>query len=303
MLEEAGVEVTREAGVEVWGKCPGHEARTGHEDRSPSWSLNTDTLAHFCFSCGYKGTLSTLIFDMTGEVPEDLEGQIQVESFTHKVANIRRREEEPESVPKITEWALENMLTHVPKRMLDLRWLEPEAADYYEIRWDRDMKQWVLPIRDFRGNLLGAQYRQKGAVQTLPLGIKKSEMFFGFKQACEHRIVAITESPLDAVRLYQTGLPAFSTLGAFVSALQIEAIARQDFDCVVIALDNDDAGMRARESLVPALKKRGVHVKEFKYRGLRDDEGRKAKDPGDVPDDAALAAAIARSKSFGFPAK
>ena len=67
-----------------------HEQRTGKPDRHPSWSINQYTYSHFCFSCGYKGTLTSLIIDVTGEAPEDLEKTLAKEGFIRKMAEARQ---------------------------------------------------------------------------------------------------------------------------------------------------------------------------------------------------------------------
>ena len=53
-------------GIEVNGLCPMHKKRTGKEDHNPSWWINSETGAHICFSCGYKGNIYTLVADIKG---------------------------------------------------------------------------------------------------------------------------------------------------------------------------------------------------------------------------------------------
>ena len=48
-LERLGIEVVSTRGSEIQGYCPAHVERTGHEDRNPSWWINSDTGAHICF--------------------------------------------------------------------------------------------------------------------------------------------------------------------------------------------------------------------------------------------------------------
>jgi DNA primase len=49
---------------EITGLCPMHLERVGRQDNNPSWSINTETGVHHCFSCGYKGILLGLIADV-----------------------------------------------------------------------------------------------------------------------------------------------------------------------------------------------------------------------------------------------
>ncbi len=265
--------------------------------------MNSNTYAHFCFSCGYKGGLESLLRELTGEVPDDLRQDLMTQSFLHRAKTFReeRTDEVPagDDLPVLTEWSLANILRRVPRRMRELRKLTAEALDHYEVRWDVDSRQWVLPIRDRWGTLLGAQYRQKGSVATLPLGIKKSELLFGLAQAMPYDQAAVVESPLDAVRLWQVGVPAVSTLGAYVSKDQMSLMARM-FGSVIMALDNDDTGREASVNLEKGLRRRGCAPIPWNYKGLRDEDGRRVKDVGDVASDDDLLSAYHRTIGRGF---
>jgi DNA primase len=60
VLLSLGIE-TVQRNDELTGLCPMHLERTGREDSRPSWSMNAETGVHHCFSCGYKGTLVSLV--------------------------------------------------------------------------------------------------------------------------------------------------------------------------------------------------------------------------------------------------
>lgn len=304
LLAGAGVEITKETPKELWARCPMHFERTGRPDVHPSWSINKHTMQHHCFSCGYDGSLTGVLVDLTGSAPVDLEMEINEQSFHRTMAELYQDPKEllDDVIPQITEWTLMNVLGDVPDRMLNLRWLQRWAIDAYQVRWDRDTKQTVMPVRSPRGEILGAQYRQKGSVYTLPEGMSKSTTLFGYHQAIQSNYCAVVESPLDACRLYQIGVPAVSTLGAFASADQARLLAR-NFDHVFLALDNpaiDKAGAQGAEILTAQLRHYGIPAIMWDYTGLEDAEGRVAKDVGDVPDDQALIDAWDRTRRFGL---
>lgn len=296
-LEAAGVQGLRETSKELVGRCPGHLERTGHEDRKPSWSVNKTTYLHFCFSCGYKGTLSQLLYDLTGAAPVDLVDELRRQSFLSRIAVRESPEETLE--PVISEWAIDHLLDDVPQKLLEMRWLRREAISAYQVRWNRDTRQWILPIRDPAGNLLGAQYRQQGSVLTLPAGMAKSATVFGYDVVQPFDFAVLVESPLDAVRLFGLGIPAFATLGAWVSKEQVRLMARL-FSFVIVALDADKAGREATEVVRPMLKRQGCASIEWRYEGLVDVDGDPAKDVGDVPDDDSLLDAYDRTLRFGL---
>lgn len=302
ILSNAGIGPLRVSGDEVHAPCPMHAQRTGSEDHHPSWSINTTTFVHLCFSCGYKGTLNGLLLDVTGAAPEDLELRLNEQSFVRKMEKARQvipEEFESEIIEGLTEWELYNLLTDVPQRLLDFRHLMRSAIDAYEVRWSAETRQWVMPLRDPFGSLIGAQYRQKGSVLTLPDGVEKSITLFGFPQCREFDYCAIVESPLDAVRLFGLGIPAMSSLGAWVSQEQVLLLAR-NFTCVYLAMDDDKTGHKSIEILSPMLRRAGTCPIPWNYEGCYDDEGEPAKDPGDVADDDMLMASWQRTQRLGL---
>lgn len=297
ILSKAGIRPVRSAHGEVFALCPNPK----HDDHRPSWSINEQTGKHHCFSCGYSGSLTSLLLDVTGSAPEDLEKTLNTESFLRKMQDVRREPEQALApvIPTLTEWALANIMIDVPTRLLEFRHLQREAIDQYQVRWDSEQKRWVLPLRSPSGELLGAQYRQKGSVFTLPEGMEKSKTFFGFAQCCDSSFCALVESPLDAVRLAGLGIPALSSLGAWVSKDQIRILATH-FTRVYLAFDNDRAGRQSAEVVAPMLRRAGTAPLPWSYVGLVDGEGNPAKDPGDVADDSLLAASWHRTLRMGL---
>ena len=148
ILTDAGIERLHEGSKEIAGACPKHEERTGHPDHRPSWSINKFTYVHFCFSCGYKGNLTGLLVDLLGSAPVDLEIELKQQSFLRQMAKVREEPDEllEQVIPDLTDWTLRNILKSVPERLLKLRKLKRWAIDRYEVRWNHDTRQWVLPV-------------------------------------------------------------------------------------------------------------------------------------------------------------
>jgi hypothetical protein len=156
-----------------------------------------------------------------------------------------------------------------------------------------------MPIRSPAGALWGAQYRRVGSVMTRPTGIQKSQTLFGLSAISQYDEAVLVESPLDAVRLYGLGIPAVASLGAWVSDDQVQLLAR-NFGTVYLALDNDKAGRQGASFASQALRRRGAAVIPWSYTGMTDEDGRKAKDPGDAADDEMLWAAWQRTRRMGL---
>jgi DNA primase len=282
VLEELGVTVLRETGDELLGKCPMHLARTGKEDRHPSWSINTSTYLHHCFSCGYSGSLTSLYRDLVGEPPEELEWELSKQSVRaslDKSVPVEAPVVERDDLDTL-EW-MYSTYAPVPDRLLARRMVTRDAADFYGVRWDKEQKCWVFPVSDPDGRLMGFQYKAKGFFRNYPAGLEKARTLFGLFEMKAFSRITVVESPLDAIRLYGLGIPTLATMGAGVSAEQIKLLTL-NYRHVIAAMDNDDAGARANSYLANTLRRAGCVVMVFNYSGL--DAG----DPGDVKSNKAL---------------
>jgi DNA primase len=291
IVYDLGIEVLRETDEELWALCPGHFDRTGKPDHNPAWSVNRTTGAHHCFSCGYSGSLSDLYRDVSGTVPEDLEWELQKASVQAGLERVKKAE--VEEGPAINEWQL-NHFAEVPQRLLDRRRVTRGAVDAFGVRWDKDRRMWVLPIRTTEGVLVGYQFRQKGGFSNHPKGLEKSRYLFGISHQLNEPVMTITEAPLDAVRMAGLGIPCISTMGAWVDEKQAQVLSRH-YSMVVNALDNpavDAAGKQGSERLLRLLHGRGTVLLDFDYTGLT------GKDPGDEPDDSKLLDAWDRTVSL-----
>ena len=295
LLTELGVEGLHEKGDEVIGHCPLHEERTGSVDHKPSWSMNTEPpFVHYCFSCGYKGTIIGLFRDLGQEPPEDLRGQMLVVSLSNyrntAVVADRRRSMAHHPARPPAEEELDPTIIEVPKRLADRRKLVPDTLDRYEIRWSTQTKCWVIPLHDPDGELVGSQVKQSGAVYTLPKGIDKAKLLFGHHRNSPSKFTAVVESPLDVVRLHQCGVQAVAIMGSYVSIAQIDLLA--EYFGIIACLDNDPAGYKGNQFLVQRLTRMGKAVFRADY------EGYPYKDPGEFPSDTELREFIKASCPF-----
>lgn len=268
-LARLGIEVTGVRGDEVQAKCPGHLFNTGKEDRNPSWSINAETGAHICFSCGFKGGVNYLVSFMGGS--EDTEKWLEENTKHLSMAfDAMKRSLNPEK-EKI-EYLDESMLaiyTEPPADALKSRGLSPMAAHLYNLLWDPRTECWIIPIRDPKNNkLLG--WQEKGHTsryfKNQPAGIKKSRALYGYNEYSSGDMILV-ESPLDVVRLASVGiLGGVAAYGALVSKDQLELL--KSAERLVIALDNDDAGRKSAEQLFDWAKSISLGIWFFNYSGI-----------------------------------
>jgi len=275
-----------EHGHEISGHCPMHVERTGREDINPSWSVNADTGVHNCFSCGYKGSLLSLICDLRdfktdyGLSDYDAAKEWLSSSINVDLPNLIKQMEESKSsyirLPTVVPMSEARLavFTDPPEWALKARQVSVEACKKYSVKWSTSLNSWILPIREFEtGNLMG--WQEKGQLErhfmNRPTGLKKSKSLFGITTWSGGTMVVV-ESPLDAVKCGGVAL-----CGATVSDAQYELMRKAEK--LIIAFDNpavDPAGYKALEDFKVEARKRGIEYWVFNYGDSN------AKDIGDM---------------------
>lgn len=253
-LTRLGIEIESIRGDEIQAHCPAHADRTGKEDRSPSWWINSDSGAHNCFSCGWKGNLYSLVSYVQGIEYETAQDWLGSTAGLMARFNKVTREERPiiEEVTHVTESML-SAFTFPPDEALLSRGLSKDSSFKYGLRWDARNKNWIIPIRSIRdAKLLG--WQEKGYdhryFNNKPTGVAKSTSLFGYELYTGGDLFVV-ESPLDVVRLSSLGFTGVATYGASVSIAQLHAL--RGADRLIVAFDNDDAGRLVSIKLIEEL--------------------------------------------------
>lgn len=274
VLLSLDVSLTAQRGDEVQGLCPMHKARTGTDDHNPSWWINTVTGVHFCFSCGYKGNIYTLVADLKGMDYFDAKDYVEKDSEIAVDVLLKRIRELPQYIPiqddeiGMSEARLA-VYTDAPDIELKKRFVTRTSVNDYGVLWDKENEAWILPIRDADSfNLLG--WQEKGArgrfFRNQPVGVKKSKTLFGINAVKENEMWVVVESPLDAVRLGALGYNGVATFGAIMSEEQAKIMRRASVICA--AFDNDEAGKKACEQMLGYARRYGIELKFFDYTGI-----------------------------------
>lgn len=265
-LNRLQIEVVSISGIELQAHCPAHLQRTGKEDRNPSWWINSDTGAHICFSCGYKGGLQSLVSLVQNIEFQDVDSWL--DSGDRKLSAALIKATKPKEVFQEVTHITESMLSafvEPPSEALLSRGLSNNAARYYEVLWDVRNSNWITVIRDMHGKLLG--WQEKGHLsryfRNYPKGIQKSISLFGYNQFSGGDMIVV-ESPLDTVRLASVGiLGGVSTYGSVVSDAQFKLITSAER--IIFAMDNDDAGRASSLDILKKCKDSGVEAYFFNY--------------------------------------
>lgn len=280
VLTRLGVKVKRVGEKEISACCPVHEKHTGKADNSPSWSMNARSGLWICYSCGAKGTLSTLVSELTGE-PDSI---IAVHTFLIETGLERLTSEPVEEVKPEVDWKVFSAFSAPSDSWLFTRGIDRASARKYGIRFDEKKQAWILPIVSPLGELLGWQEKEPSKVRNYPIGVKKSETLFGIDKL-DNKVAVLVESPLDVARLdtVANGISGLATFGAAVSRTQMRILA-EHADSLIIAMDNDVAGIESAKRLSERLPSFRYGVKYMHYAHTN------AKDIGDMTQDEILTA-------------
>ena len=293
ILARLGIEVESTRNYELSALCPGHEYRTGNPDKNPSWSINSETGAHHCFSCGFKGNVLTLVAEMLDfKTPFDLldtdaakdwlrqHSEIDINLLAKQLASLK---DSYVSLPKPVPMSEARLAVFSvpPEDALKFRGLTAEACSYYGVLWDENTESWITPIRRENGVLMG--WQEKGHktryFKNRPAGVSKSNTMFGIEKFTGGTMVVV-ESPLDAVRLKSEGIDGgVATFGAIVSDDQLSLCRKADK--LIFAMDNpriDDAGRKSMKDLLAKCRTYGIECYFFNYNRSS------AKDVGDMSD-------------------
>jgi hypothetical protein len=275
-LDELGIDY-RLSGDEAVACCP------AHDDRHASWSCNTVSGLHNCFSCGFKGSFPKVVQQIRGGTWQGAKAWGDFKRLEDMVSP-PVQPPAPDLSWKYCEAALA-MYKPPPQYKLDERRLTAEACAEYGILWDPTKESWILPIREpYTNKLWGWQEKHDGLgiVRNRPRSVAKSRTLFGFR-AIEHggRAVVV-ESPLDAARILAAGVRGgVSSYGVQISDEQL-SLVRNSANAVVFAFDNDLAGLTVSKN----LRNRVHHT----FRHLNYTVAPSAKDPGDMTDEEVVAA-------------
>lgn len=268
VLQTAGVEVSRIGDREITGRCPVHVRTVGREDRSPSWSINSVTGLWICFSCGARGTLSSLLRELSGDESISAQQFLVNAGMSRLTSGPSQQLDVPTVVDRDAFFSFER----VADRRCQGRNLDPDTVHRFGVRWNPSHKSWAIPIISPLGQLQGWQEKKPGWVRNYPVGVKKGHTLFGIERV-RSRTVVLVESPLDVVRF--AGVfdkpNAVASFGATVSDEQ-RRLLTHIADRVIVAMDNDEAGLVASKYLYKMLDtpRRGIRWWNYKEMDVKD---------------------------------
>jgi hypothetical protein len=234
--------------------------------------MNSETGLWICYSCGARGTLQGLLFELTGK--EDLEVTTMIMNNSVERLQMPTWEKKPD--------VDHQMYLHyktVPNKYLRSRNISAPVAQQYGLRWDDSKNSWIIPMVSSDGDLMGWQEKNPNYTRNYPVGVKKGDTLFGIEKVTSKTVILV-ESPLDVVRFASSfeGMHALATFGAQITKKQLRLVY-EVAEKLIVAMDNDSAGIASAKSIfsdMPLLKG-GVYWLKYAHT--------KAKDIGEMTDE------------------
>lgn len=243
-----------------------------HNDKVGSLAVYRDHI--HCYGCGFGEGRGNALYALAYLLRLDLASAVEqapkytvesLDSYRERAAEESRRDPMPGSLATIYHEVLRG------RRQYRLTWLYDRGISDRTIDdhlLGHDGVRFVLPVFDQRGNLVSLRFRRDDlyAEESSPkyMGTKGRNGFYVYPEAHiaaqQPEALALCEGELDALRLWQEGIPAISATNGAGQAPKVVAYVREHFPSVthlIIATDMDEPGREAARLAATAATKLG----------------------------------------------
>lgn len=238
--------------------CPFHK---NGQERKPSMGIYKKDGTCHCFSCGWVGSIQEMISNCLGYDDMGLYGgKWLVRNFLS--LKVEERKDIELDLARDNSRNNDNNSTFVDAEELDkYRWYHPYwkkrgitdeyIIELFDLGYDKETDCITFPIRNKNGNCL---FIARRSVRTkyfnYPTGVEKPlyGLYELYQQEFFPNEVIVCESMLDALTCWQYGKYAVA-LNGLGNDLQFKQL--RDLPCrhLILATDNDEAGMKARQRI------------------------------------------------------
>lgn len=250
--------IMKDSGDDIMVCCPIHN--NGRE-RNPSCGVHKKTGVVHCFACGYSVTLSEMISNVFGYNDFGIFGKSWLKKNFTSIAiderkdiplNLSRNISKEKKIEMTDEEYDKYRYTHP---YMYKRGLTDDIIFMYDVGYDKENDMVIFPCRDSNGDIEytirrsvdGKRYHYEGGTHKSLYGTYELEHYF--KGATD---VAICESIFNCLSLVSMGIPALALNGTG-SKDQFEQLNKLPVRAYILALDNDEAGIKGTDRLAKAL--------------------------------------------------
>ena len=144
--------------------------------------------------------------------------------------------------------------------------------------YDTFRNRLMFPVIDVRGNVIGFSGRILGdgepkymnSPETLVFNKSRNLFALNLAKKSKSGYIILSEGNIDVVSLHQAGFDsAVASLGTSLTAEQARLLSRYTKE-VIIAYDNDGAGIKAAQRAIGILEKLDIKVRVLRMSGAKD---------------------------------
>lgn len=261
----------KNSGEYIMTQCPYHG--NGQEKKPSAGIRKSDGLFH-CFACGEVHNLQEVITHCFGHY-DDLAGTFGWQWLLKNFMTIQveeRKDVELDFSRTIRNNSRNNSTLYITEEELDsYRYIHPymykrrltdDIIELFDIGYDKETRCITFPVRDVLGNTLfiarrsvntkyfnypqGAEKPLYGLYELMQMKTSTFKELFPDEFTMDE--VIICESMLDALTAWVYGKPALAMNG-LGNELQFKQLKELPCRKLILATDNDEAGMKARERI------------------------------------------------------
>lgn len=264
---------TRDIGEDLMVQCPYHK---DGQERTPSMGIRKEDGMCHCLACGETHSLPEMIADCFGKKYEFGFNWLK-KNFTSEEVQEREHikidleRDNTTDTMRVLADNITNKLLCVSEEELDsYRYIHPymyergltdEIIEKFDIGYDKNTDSITFPVRELNGRCLFVARRTiKYKSFNIPKGVDKP--LYGYHEVCEQALktekrldkIYLCEGLFDSLRLWCNNKYACAGFGCLYNQLQMFEIDQLPTRTLVLALDNDDAGKAATETLKRHIK-------------------------------------------------
>lgn len=266
--------------------CPAHEGKYGGLENRPSCgvllhdekvvrdgktTIYKQGIAH-CFTCGYTASFCEFVSKVLGYDDGGIEGMkwliknfVSAEIENRKLdIQITRGNEKPHKY--VTEQQLQQY-RYIHPYMYQRR-LTDRIINLFDVGYDKDKDCLTFPVKDLKGNVVFIQRRAVKGKFFNNSTVSKELALYGAHEVIKYgkprQRLYIVESILDALTVWAYGGIAVALMGLVMLPNYLKIVKSLPQRSVVLALDNDDKGQSAKQTIKNQLKNYKI-LYDFKY--------------------------------------
>lgn len=230
-----------------------------------------------CFSCGYTASLTSLISHCFGHNDGGAFGtQWLLSRFYVTDVDSRRplslnMSREISTAVYVSEEEL-SRYRYVHSYMYD-RKMTDDVIERFDVGYDHETDCITFPVRDVTGGVVSVQRRAvKGKRFVNDTSSERGSVLYGLYEATQVKATElyVCESIIDSLTLWSKSKPSVALMGAVPTATQIDMLIRFPARHIILALDNDKAGLIGQDTLISRLRMHKMISRVLMPSGVKD---------------------------------